>query len=105
MGIDADRAPYVWVSVTLVFADEADTGVVEALESELAAAIDDALDGLERDVVKSPYLYLNDAEEWQPVFEGYRNVKRLKAIREKYDEAGIYTYQMPGGWKVAAAQD
>lgn len=104
MGIDAGRAPYLWISITFVFADVADTAVVEAFESELAAAIDGALDGLERDV-KSPYLYLNDAEEWQPVFEGYRNLKRLKAVREKYDEAGIYTYQMPGGWKVAAAKD
>lgn len=104
MGIDASRAPYVWVEVTLVFADGADTAVVEAFQAELAAAIDEALDGLGRDV-KSPYLYLNDAEIWQPVFEGYRNLKRLKAIREKYDEAGIYTYQMPGAWKVAAAKD
>jgi hypothetical protein len=49
------------------------------------------------------YLYLNDADPDQPVFEGYpvENVRRLQLIRDKYDPLMIFTNLMPGGFKVA----
>lgn len=49
-----------------------------------------------------PYLYLNDANATQPVFEGYAagNWDKLKNIRAKYDPERIYTDLMPGGFKV-----
>ncbi|KAJ9142404.1 FAD binding domain-containing protein [Pleurostoma richardsiae] len=78
MGIDATKAPYVWVN--------------EVINEKLAPL----------DVV-SPYLYLNDADKGQLVFEGYapENVARLKRIRAKYDPTSIYTNQMSGGFKIA----
>lgn len=98
MGIDATRAPYIWLEEAFQYTDAADTEWVDTVITTVRAAIDAALPA---DVV-SPYLYLNDADKDQPVFEGYaaENVQRLKEIRAKYDPAGTYTTQMPGGFKV-----
>ena len=43
------------------------------------------------------YLYLNDADLDQPVFEGYpvENVVRLQAIRDRYDPGMVFTNLMP----------
>lgn len=101
MGIDASKAPYIWVEQTFIYALPSDTELVDLVITAANAAIDEALD----EDMKSPYLYLNDANQGQPVFEGYapENLQRLKEIRAKYDPAGVYTTQMPGGWKVAGA--
>ncbi|KAK4502960.1 hypothetical protein PRZ48_006387 [Zasmidium cellare] len=55
----------------------------------------------------SSYVYLNDADKSQQVFENYgaANLRRLQAIREKYDPHRVYTDLMPGGFKVAYAQN
>jgi FAD/FMN-containing dehydrogenase len=47
------------------------------------------------------YLYLNDAEKGQKVFEEYgkRNVQKMKGIRRKYDPKNVFTELMPGGFK------
>lgn len=103
-GIDVSRGPYLWIDLNVAWLEAADTPVVEAYMTEVVNAVDQALGKLKRDV-KSSFLYLNDAAGTQPVFEGYgaTNLARLKRIREKYDPEGTYTYQMPGGWKVALA--
>lgn len=48
------------------------------------------------------YVYLNDADKGQKVFEGYgsESVERLKTVRAKYDPERVFTDLMPGGWKV-----
>lgn len=103
-GLDASRGPYLWIDLNVAWLEAADTPVVEAYMAEVAKAVDQALGRLGRDV-RSSFLYLNDAGRTQPVFEGYgaTNLARLKRIRDKYDPEGTYTYQMPGGWKVALA--
>ncbi|EON97117.1 putative fad binding domain-containing protein [Phaeoacremonium minimum UCRPA7] len=101
MGIDATKAPYIWVEEAIMHANPADTPKVDQFLIDVNAIIDEKLTSLN---VASPYLYLNDADKNQPVFQGYapENVARLKEIRSKYDPQSIYTDQMPGGWKVAA---
>lgn len=100
-GIDASRAPYIWLEEAFQYTDAADTDYID----EVIVAVRAAIDAVLPEEVKSPYLYLNDADKGQPVFEGYaaENLDRLKTIRAKYDPAGIYTTQMPGGWKVEDA--
>ena len=51
------------------------------------------------------YIYLNDADKGQKVFESYgdESVARLKEIRAKYDPARVFTDLMPGGFKVEHA--
>ncbi|KAF2852610.1 FAD-binding domain-containing protein [Plenodomus tracheiphilus IPT5] len=54
-----------------------------------------------------PYLYLNDADKVQDVFEGYgeANMRRLEGVRAKYDPEMVFTDLMPGGFKVRAWVD
>ncbi|CAG8983262.1 hypothetical protein HYALB_00002698 [Hymenoscyphus albidus] len=76
---------------------------------KVRAFIDDVNANITAQLEKSgelrPYLYLNDAELSQPVFQGYplENLARLKEIRAKYDPNRVYTDQMPGGFKVEHA--
>lgn len=98
MGIDASKAPYIWIEEAYEYTDPDDTAYIDTVITTVRAAIDAVLP---EDKV-SPYLYLNDADVDQPVFEGYapENVQRLKQIRAKYDPAKTFTTQMPGGFKV-----
>lgn len=101
MGIDATVGPWIWMEEAFEYTEAADTEYIDTVIDTVRAAIDAVLP---EDVI-SPYLYLNDADKGQPVFEGYapQNLQRLKDIRAKYDPAGTYTTQMPGGWKVVNA--
>lgn len=100
-GVDAGRAPYVWLEEAYQYTSADDTDYID----EVIVAVRAAIDAVLPEEARSPYLYLNDADKGQPVFEGYapENLERLKAIRAKYDPAGVYTTQMPGGWKVEDA--
>ncbi|KAF6798760.1 FAD binding domain-containing protein [Colletotrichum musicola] len=103
MGIDESQGPFIWVEESLGFVRAEDEDIVtrfyEALDLEIFARLNHLR-------VLTPYLYLNDAGKSQPVFEGYdpANLRRLRRIRHKYDPERIYTDQMPGGFKVEAAQ-
>lgn len=95
--------PAFWVeeSVTWGKSDEFDQEVEEWIRNvnaEIEAKLE-VVDGLNR------YLYLNDADKGQKVFESYgrENLERLKVIRKKYDPNGVFTDLMPGGWKVKYA--
>ena len=51
------------------------------------------------------YIYLNYAYKSQKPISGYgsANVQRLESISKKYDPAGIFQNQVPGGFKLATA--
>lgn len=96
--------PAFWIeeSVTWGGSDEADrevAGWVESVNAVIEAKLGE-VDGLNR------YIYLNDADKGQKVFESYgqESVERLKDIREKYDPNRVFTDLMPGGWKVDHAE-
>lgn len=102
MGIDPVDGPQIWYEINLSFAnkqeyDDVATEFLDAFEVELEKNLSAA--GIKR----GKYLYLNDSDKGQPVFEGYpmSNVQRLQAIRQKYDPDRVFTDLMPGGWKVA----
>lgn len=96
--------PAFWVeeSITWGSGGEFDGEVeewVKSVNEEIERKLGE-IDGLNR------YIYLNDADKGQKVFEGYgsENVQKLKAIREKYDPARVFTDLMAGGWKVDHAE-
>lgn len=103
MALDSAEAPYLFVEESLLWADAADddkiTAFLEAFNANATARLND-MPGVRKD-----FLYLNYADSTQPAFEGYptKNWDKLKAIREKYDPAGVFTELMSGGWKVAKA--
>jgi hypothetical protein len=99
-GVDPTKAPYVWIEQSVSWFNQSNDAVIENFIATVNANISAQLQANNFNV---PFLYLNDANATQPVFQGYpaANVARLKAIRAKYDPLAIYTKLMPGGWKVA----
>lgn len=95
--------PAFWVeeSVTWGSDGEFDDEVAEWIKSvnvEIERKLEE-IDGLSR------YIYLNDADKDQKVFESYgtESLERLRTVREKYDPERVFTDLMPGGWKVEHA--
>lgn len=94
--------PLFWVEQAFTWGDSADNEKIDNLIKTVNANITAQLEAID---ATSPYIYLNDADGDQPVFQGYpaENLKRLQQIRAKYDPLKIYTNLMPGGFKVAHA--
>jgi hypothetical protein len=94
--------PLFWVEEAFTWGDSADDEKIDNFIKTVNANITTQLEAIG---ATSPYIYLNDADADQPVFQGYpaENLKRLQQIRAKYDPLKIYTNLMPGGFKVAHA--
>ena len=95
-----EEKPLFWVEESFTWGDPADDPIIEEWITRVNANITSQLEAVN---ATAKYLYLNDADPDQPVFEGYpvENVKRLQLIRDKYDPLMIFTNLMPGGFKVA----
>jgi len=99
-GLESSKGPYFWSVLQLACEDN----------DEDYAALHDFAEHFLTEVTKelkakglfAEYIYMNDAGEGQKVFESYgkKNLKKLKAIRKKYDPLNVYSNLMPGGWKV-----
>ena len=100
MHLDESKAPYIFVEQSLTWSSPSDDARIDNFVQVVNTALNAALDAKN---LRVPFVYLNDADAGQAVFQGYPkdNVERLKQIRDKYDPARIYTDLMPGGWKVA----
>lgn len=94
--------PVFWVEEAITWGNPADDAKIEHFVQTVNANITAQLQAVH---ATSSYIYLNDADPNQPVFQGYppENLERLKSIRAKYDPLMIYTDLMPGGFKVAHA--
>ncbi|KAE8851855.1 hypothetical protein PTNB73_00873 [Pyrenophora teres f. teres] len=101
-GIDVTKAPFFWMVENFTWTSASDDTKVRAAADEITASINGLLQAKS---YNAQYLYMNDAGKGQPIFQSYpaTNLKKLKAIRSKYDPLRIYTDLMPGGWKVANA--
>lgn len=101
MGLTASDGPQIWYEISMTYADNpAYEAIATAFLAKVSTAIQRNLDAAS--IVSPPYLYLNDADKGQPVFEGYpaSHVRKLQNIRSKYDPGRVFTDLMPGGWKV-----
>ena len=99
-GVDPTGAPYIWIEESITYTDSITDATIDEFFKDVNANISIQLK--EHGINTAPFLYLNDADKGQPVFEGYppENLERLRRIRAKYDPAKIFTNLMPGGWKV-----
>ena len=101
-GVDVSKAPFFWMVENWTWTDASDDAAVQAAADTITADIN-AL--LAQESYGATYLYMNDAGKGQRVFQSYpaANLRKLKAIRTKYDPLRIYTNLLAGGWKVADA--
>ncbi|KAL1593578.1 hypothetical protein SLS59_009275 [Nothophoma quercina] len=101
-GVDVSKAPFFWVVQNWSWTNGSDDDLVHNAADAITADIN-AL--LVKNSYSATYLYMNDAGKGQPVFQSYpaTNLRRLKAIRSKYDHLRVYTNLLVGGWKVADA--
>ncbi|KAF5523465.1 Bifunctional solanapyrone synthase [Colletotrichum aenigma] len=97
MGIDSDAGPYFMCEQTFSWSLNNDTGAIETLiadiNSEMSTKLGDKM---------VPFLYLNNPGSGQDVFNTYNaaNLQRLKTIKAKYDNGGVYTSLLVGGFKL-----
>lgn len=101
-GVDITKAPYFWMVENWTYTDSSYDATVEAAADTITADINAVLAQMSYDAT---YLYMNDAGKEQRVFQSYpaANLRRLKAIRAKYDPLRVYTNLLVGGWKVLDA--
>lgn len=105
MGVAPSDGPFIWIEESFMWKDPADDARMATFLDVVNANITAALTEQVGEDSQHKYLYLNDADYNQPVFEGYPkgNVMMMKMIREKYDPERVFTDLMPGGWKVDRA--
>ncbi|KAJ4336728.1 hypothetical protein N0V95_008516 [Ascochyta clinopodiicola] len=95
--------PAFWVEGAVTWGGE---GEYDAEVEEWVSVVNAEIERrLEAEAGLNRYLYLNDADKGQKVFEGYgaESLERLKAVRGRYDPERVFTDLMPGGWKVEHA--
>ncbi|PLB55786.1 FAD binding domain-containing protein [Aspergillus steynii IBT 23096] len=101
-GIDEADYPAFWMESSLSWSEAADDGRIDAFVRSVGANLTTYL---ENRGLLTPFLYPNQADDTQAVFDQYpaRNVASLKDVRDKYDSAGVFTELVPGGFKLAHA--
>lgn len=99
-GLESSKGPYFWSVLQLACEDNDEHYAV--LHEFAEHFISEVTNELKARGLFAEYIYMNDAGEGQKVFKSYgrQNLKKLRAIREKYDPLKVYSNLMPGGWKV-----
>lgn len=94
--------PAFWIEESLTWESAEDDAEIEEWVRNVNVEIETKLAAVNG---TSRYVYLNDADKGQAVFEAYgeESLKRLRSIRVKYDPARVFTDLMPGGFKVDPA--
>ena len=95
-----EEKPLFWAEEAFTWGDPADDPIIEKWITGVNGNITSQLEAIN---ATAKYLYLNDADPDQPVFERYpvKNVLRLQGIRDKCDPGMVFTNLMRGGFKVA----
>lgn len=87
------------VMATMTWSNAEDDKVVNS-------AVRDLISTIERDVGKlgklDPFIYINYAAPWQNPIASYgkASVDRLLMTQRKYDARRVFTYMVPGGFKL-----
>jgi hypothetical protein len=98
--VDTSSGTQIFVEESITCIGSLSDADVDKFYADTNAKITSLLEAKNKKILK--FLYMNDANALQPVFDGYpaSSIERLKNIRAKYDPDRVYTNLMPGGWKV-----
>ncbi|KAI0416475.1 putative oxidoreductase, partial [Xylaria grammica] len=99
-GLGTDKNQSLLVSAfSAIWTDPADD---EQVERATRALIDAIEDDARRLGSYSPFKYLNYAAPWQDPIASYgtENVERLRKVAREVDPEGVFTHQVPGGFKI-----
>ncbi|RMJ09251.1 hypothetical protein CDV36_011136 [Fusarium kuroshium] len=105
MGLGKDDSPAIWYVESPLWSNPEDDERVLGVHAEANAKIRERLSAA--GLGPLPFMYLSDIQKSQipetyPAY-GARNLRKLKAIRDKYDPKRVFTELVPGGAKVALA--
>lgn len=96
----ADRTePLLVALLSTTWSNERD----DALVTEAADALMDVIEKEARELgAFDPFVYLDYAGQHQDPIASYGadSVKRLREVRQKVDPKGVFTFQVPGGYKI-----
>ncbi|TGJ85359.1 hypothetical protein E0Z10_g3428 [Xylaria hypoxylon] len=99
-GLGTNKTQSLLISgFTASWTDPADDDQVE----KAARALIDAIDNDARRLgTYNPFLYLNYAAPWQDPIASYgaENVRKLHKVAREVDPQGVFTHQVPGGFKI-----
>ncbi|KAI0404432.1 hypothetical protein F4802DRAFT_598130 [Xylaria palmicola] len=85
--------------LTITWTEASDDALVDEATHNLMAAIEDAA---RQTGDLDPYIYLNYADKDQDPIASYgaASVSWLQEVRDRVDPRGVFTYQVPGGYKI-----
>ncbi|KAK7942538.1 uncharacterized protein PG986_011651 [Apiospora aurea] len=99
LGLEGRTAALVVVLLNASFKHVKDKEVVEAASRKLMSGIEEEA---RRQGVYDPWVYLDYAAPWQdPIASyGHESLKRLREVQMRVDPHGMFTRQVPGGFKI-----
>ncbi|KAI1120718.1 hypothetical protein F5Y10DRAFT_289356 [Nemania abortiva] len=99
LGLTGRNKSLVVTLLTITWSEASDDALVNEATHNLMNAIEDAARQIGN---LDPYVYLNYADEDQDPIASYgaASVSRLQEVRDRVDPHGVFTYQVPGGYKI-----
>lgn len=99
LGLEDRTEPLVVSLISVSWANASDDALVNRTSRALLEDINTAakdLGGLD------PYIFMNYADTSQDVIGSYgtASVSRLRKVRQEVDPKGVFTHQVPGGYKI-----
>lgn len=98
-GLSNRSEALVVMLLTASFTYVADQEKVEEVAKRLVAGLQD--EGHKQGAY-DPWVYLNYAASWQDPIASYgeESVKHIEKVRNRVDPNGVFTYNVPGGFKI-----
>lgn len=99
LGLAGNTKPLIVALITTTWTNAADDALVTNTSNALLKAINakaKQLGGLDE------YIYLNYAGQFQDPIASYgaASVGKLQKVRQRVDPGGVFTYLVPGGYKI-----
>jgi hypothetical protein len=103
LGLSDRTEPLIVALLSTTWANAQDDSLVSATANKL-------MDDIEKEAAQlgglDPFVYLDYSGQFQDPIGSYGadSVQRLRQARQKYDPTGVFTFQVPGGYKIPGAK-